>query len=106
VVKLENSQLSGGFMMPVGAVTLTLGLYDETNIAIKEWLVADEASTVINIEPNHFYSLGVKHKVDATTGASTLDPSDDDEGFDMLQDEVATISISSNWGEVHNLVMQ
>ncbi|MBK5722937.1 FimB/Mfa2 family fimbrial subunit [Dysgonomonas sp. Marseille-P4677] len=106
VVKLANSQLAGAYMLPIDNLILTLGLYDENNIAIKTWQVSEGASTTFNILPNHFYSLGVKQKPDSTTGTNPTDPGDDDEAIDLLQDQVITITIDPAWNTIHPLVIQ
>lgn len=105
VVKLPNSQLAGAYMFPILNLILTVGLYDENNIAIKTWQVSEGASTTLNFLSNHFYSLGVKKKPDTTTGGTT-DPTDDDSAIDLLQDQVITISIDPAWNTIHQLDIQ
>lgn len=106
VVKLVNSQLYGRFLLPVGAVTMTLGLYDTNNNPLKTWTVVDGASSTLNLTANHFYSLGRKVNKGDTTGGGTPDPGDDDSAIDLLKDQVIIISIDPNWNTIHNLVIQ
>lgn len=106
VVKLANSQLSGAYLIPAGGVTLTLGLYDASNVAIKTWSVKDANSTTFNILANNFYSLGVKQKANSTTGTDPNDPGDDDSAIDLLQDQTITITIDPAWNTIHPLVIQ
>lgn len=108
ITKVANSQLGGLFVLPVGSATLTLGLYAADNSTIKEWVVKDSSGglTVLNIMPNHFYSLGMKGKPDTTTGGNPTDPGDDDAPVDLLNDQSIVISISPNWETIHNLVIQ
>lgn len=106
IVKLENSQLGGSFMLPVNGITLTLGLYGTGNIALKTWQVNEGGNITFNIEPNHFYSLGTKYKPDTTTGVDPTDPGDDDNAIDLLQDQVITITIDPAWSTIHSLVLQ
>lgn len=108
VTKLANSQLSGTFMIPVSGITLTLGLYDAGNNALKEWSVSDSSggSTNFNIIANNFYSLGLKTKVDSTNGGGTPDPSDDDQAIDLLTDQSIVLTITPTWDVLHNLIIQ
>lgn len=105
VVKVPNSQLFGKFMLPVGSITLTLGLYDDTNTALKTWTVQDDGSTTFNITANQFYSLGQKVNKGDTTGGGTPDPGDDDAPIDLLKDQVIVLTIDANWADIHNLVI-
>ena len=58
-------------MLPVGNITLTLGLYDASGNALKTWSVQDNGNTTFNITANHFYGLGQKvSKGDVTGGRS------------------------------------
>lgn len=108
VVKLANSQLSGAYMLPIDNVTFTLGLYDENNLALKTWQVSEGGSTAFNIQPNHFYSLGVKHKPDTTTGTDPdpANPGDDDNAIDLLEDQVIVVTIDPAWNTIHSLILQ
>lgn len=106
VVKLPNSQLFGKYMMPIGAVTMTLGLYDASNNVLKSWTVLDGASTTLNITANHFYSLGRKVSKGDTTGGGTPDPGDDDSAVDLLKDQSISITIDPSWNTLHNLTIQ
>lgn len=106
VDKLPDSQLSGAYMIPITGITLTLGLYDETNVAIKTWAVSMNAATTFDILANHFYSLGTKHKPDTTTGTNPTDPADDDNAIDLLQDQVITITLDPAWNTIHSLDIQ
>ena len=106
VVKLANSQLFGRFLLPVGTVTMTLGLYDANNNPLKTWTVVDGASSTLNITANHFYSLGRKVNKGDTTGGGTPDTGDDDSAVDLLKDQVIVLSIDPSWNTIHNLVIQ
>ena len=106
VVKLVNSQLFGKFLLPVGAVTLNLGLYDANNNLLKAWTVVDGGSPTLNFTANHFYSLGRKVSKGDTTGGGTPDTGDDDSAIDLLKDQVIVLSIDPSWNTIHNLVIQ
>lgn len=105
VVKLDNTQLNGAFVIPVNNVSLTLGLYDASNTALKEWIVLnDNLLPIFNIQPNHFYSLGTKVAAGSTTG-TTEDPVADDP-IDLSKDQDITISISPDWTWIHEMNLQ
>ncbi|MBK5722989.1 FimB/Mfa2 family fimbrial subunit [Dysgonomonas sp. Marseille-P4677] len=106
IVKLPNSQLGGAYMIPVSDVTLTLGLYDASNNPLKVWTVYNGTASTFNILANHFYSLGVKHKPDTTTGTDPANPGDDDDAIDLLQDQTITITIDPAWNTIHPLTIQ
>lgn len=106
VVKVANSQLFGRFLLPVGSVTLSLGLYDASNNLLKAWTVVDGASSTLNLIANHFYSLGRKVSKGDTTGGGTPDTGDDDSAIDLLKDQVIVLSIDPSWNTIHNLVIQ
>lgn len=108
VVKVPNSQLSGSFLIPVSGVTMTLGLYDASNNALKEWTVQDSNGSVTNLTilANNFYSLGLKTKVDSTNGGGTPDTSDDDNPIDLLTDQSIVLTITPTWDGLHNLIIQ
>lgn len=107
VVKLANSQLSGSFFMPVSSATMTLGLYDTSNNALRSWTVKDtDDNTSFNILANHFYSLGIKKQAGNTNGGTGSDPSDDDAPIDLFTDQSIVITISPAWEMIHNLVIQ
>lgn len=106
VVKVANSQLFGRFLLPVGSVTLSLGLYDASNNLLKAWTVVDGASSTLNLTANHFYSLGRKVSKGDTTGGGTPDTGDDDSAIDLLKDQVIVLSIDPSWNTIHNLVIQ
>lgn len=104
VVKVDNSQLLGAYYMPVGSVTMTLGLYDAGGTAIKEWTVKNESNaTTFDILANHFYSLGMKKVAASTDGGTTGVPGDDDNPIDLLLDQSIVISIDPAWNTIHNL---
>lgn len=107
VVKVANSQLGGSFFMPVSGISMTLGLYDASNVAIKEWVVKDSAGglSTFNILANHFYSLGMKALPGSTTG-DPENPNDDDDPIDLLTDQNIVITITPAWQLIHNLVIQ
>lgn len=108
VVKVANSQLGGAFYMPVSGVNMTLGLYDTTGTAIKEWTVKDNTNnaTTFDILANHFYSLGTKGVAGSTNGGTPGDTGDDDNPIDLLIDQNIVITISPAWSLIHNLVIQ
>ena len=106
VVKLPNSQLGGGFMIPVDGISLTLGLYDDAGLSIKTWTVTNaDGETIFDILPNHFYSLGMKYKPDTTTGVDPDDLDDDDDAIDLLQDQTITITLDPAWNTIHPLTL-
>lgn len=106
VVKVTNSQLDGSFFMPVSSITMTLGLYDASDNAIKTWTVNDTGgATTFNILANHFYSLGMKAQAGNINGG-TDDPGDDDDPVDLLTDQNIVVSISPAWELIHELVIQ
>lgn len=109
VVKVANSQLDGMFYIPVSGVTMTLGLYSPSGVAIKEWVVKDSANgnaTTFDILANHFYSLGTKGVAGSTNGGTPGDTGDDDNPIDLLTDQNIVITISPAWSLIHNLVIQ
>lgn len=109
VVKVANSQLGGTFYIPVSGVKMTLGLYDSTGSAIKEWTVKDSNSgnaDTFDILANHFYSLGAKGKAGSTNGGTPGDTGDDDNPVDLLIDQNIVITITPAWSLIHNLVIQ
>lgn len=109
VVKVPNSQLGGSFYMPVSGVSMTLGLYDASGTAIKEWTVSDTNSsgaTQFNLLANHFYALGVKGATGSVDGGTPGNPGDDDAPVDLLTDQNIVITISPAWELIHNLVIQ
>lgn len=109
MVKVPNSQLGGSFYIPVSGVSMTLGLYDASGVAIKEWTVSDTNSsgaTQFNLMANHFYSLGVKGATGSVDGGTPGNPGDDDAPVDLLTDQNIVITISPAWELIHNLVIQ
>lgn len=105
VVKVANSQLFGMFMIPVGNINLTLGLYAADGTALKTWNVQLNSNNSINILANHFYALGRKVKMGDVTGGGTPDPGDDDMPVDLLTDQELTLTIDPNWADIHNLTL-
>lgn len=104
VSKVANSQLSGSYYLPVGAVSMTLGLYDAGGNLIKQWPVVNESNaTTFDIVANNFYSLGMKKVAATTDGGTSGDPSDDDNPIDLLLDQNITITINPAWATIHNL---
>ncbi len=97
VTKVANSQLWGAYLIPATGVSLTLGLYSDTDAPIKTWTVKSGSATSFDILANNFYSLGRKLKVDTTDGVDPTDPDDDDDPIDLLSDETITITISPAW---------
>ena len=106
VVKVDNSQLLGRFILPVSNVTMTLGLYDASGTALKTWKVLNSNNENINIMANNFYALGQKVAKGDTTGGGTPDPGDDDAPIDLLKDQVIAITINPNWAQFNNLTIQ
>ncbi len=53
VIKLDNSQLNGSFLIPVNNVQMTLGLYASNGDALKTWPVSI-SSQQFDILPNNF----------------------------------------------------
>lgn len=106
VIKVDNSQLLGSFILPINNVTMTLGLYDNTGTALKTWKVLNANNETINISANNFYALGQKVAKGDTTGGGTPDPGDDDAPIDLLKDQVIAITINPNWAQFHNLTIQ
>lgn len=105
VQKIANSQLGGAYVMPVGGITMTLGLYDNTNAVIRSWTVYDGGNASFDLLANHFYSLGRKVQTSTTTGG-TSDPADDDDAIDLLVDQSIAITISPAWTAIDNLTIQ
>lgn len=105
VVKVANSQLNGKFVLPVGSITMTLGLYDAGGNPLKIWNVQDGSNTTFSITANHFYSLGQKVAKGDTTGGGTPGTDDDDAPIDLLKDQVIAITINPNWSMLHNLTI-
>ena len=109
VVKVPNSQLGGSFYMPVSGVSMTLGLYDASGTAIKEWTVSDTNSsraTQFNLLANHFYALGVKGATGSVDGGTPGNPGDDAAPVDLLTDQNIVITTSPAWELIHTLVIQ
>lgn len=106
VVKVVNSQLYGKFLLPVGAVSMTLGLYDADGNPLKTWAIMDGSNASFNITANHFYSLGQKVNKGDTTGGGTPGTGDDDAPIDLLKDQVIAITIDPSWNTLHNLTIQ
>lgn len=102
VVKLENSQLGGAYLLPVDGVTMTLGLYNAAGTSLQQWPVSYGGATTFNIVANNFYKLGNKMNTTSTTG-DPENPGDDDEAIDLLTDEVITITISPEWTNIVDL---
>lgn len=106
VVKVNNSQLYGSFLLPVGNITMTLGLYGATNNVLKTWTIQDNNNITFNVMANHFYSLGQKINKGNTTGGGTPDTGDDDAPIDLLKDQTIVITINAAWDLIHDLVLQ
>lgn len=106
IVKLANSQLAGAYLIPIQGVTLTLGLYNKDGQAVKEWTVLNGSETSHNILSNNFYSIGTKVKSDSLNGGTDDDDSDDDKAQDMLTNQEIGITISANWGPIHDLTIE
>jgi Protein of unknown function (DUF1812). len=105
IVKVDNSQLNGAFVLPVNGVSLTLGLYDASNNPLKTWTILNEVSAnSYNILPNHFYTIGTKVANGSTTG--TPDNPTPDSPVDLMRDQSIAINISPNWVQVHDMAIQ
>lgn len=110
VVKVPNSQLSGTYFIPVNGVSMTLGLYDAGNNALRTWAVNSLGLPAFDILPNHFYTLGMKTYAGGTTGSPSnpnpVDPTDDDAPIDLMTDQTISITITPNWTLIHYLTLQ
>jgi hypothetical protein len=106
VVKLANSQLGGAYLIPVGSVSFTLGLYNDSNVAIKTWNVKSGTATTFDLVANNFYSLGVKIRANTTTGRDPSDLTDNDDAIDLLTDQTISVTISSAWDVINNLTLE
>ena len=106
IVKLANSQLFGKFLLPVGSVTMTLGLYDADNNPLKTWTVVDGASSTLNFTADRVYSLGRKICQNDTTGGYIPESGENDFAVDLLKEQVITLATDSNWNTLHYLVIQ
>lgn len=108
VVKVDNSQLWGAYLLPATGVSLTLGLYDSAGTPIKTWVVKSGTDTTFDILANNFYSLGTKGRPDTVTGEDPdpSNPGDDDNAIDLLTDQTITITISPAWSTINNLVIE
>lgn len=107
VAKVANSQLGGMFLIPVGGVSMVLGLYDANGDPLQTWTVKDSNGGLssFDIMANHFYSLGVKTKAGSTTGDPS-NPGDDDAPIDLLTSQNIVITITPDWTNIHNLIIQ
>lgn len=105
VMKVDNSQLNGAFVIPVSGITMTLGLYaNDGTTALKTWNIVEGATSVLDIQANHFYALGTKVAKGSTTGTPT-DPTPDDP-IDLLTNQEIAITISPVWTAIHDLTIQ
>lgn len=102
VVKVANSQLAGKYLLPVPGVTMTLGLYDESETAIKTWTVLSGGSSSFDIIANNFYSLGMKAEA-GSTGSGGPTP---DNPIDLSVDDEITITIIPAWDLINYLSIQ
>lgn len=105
VIKLPNSQLMGAYLIPTSSASMTLGLYDETNAAIKEWSVRSSSVAMFDVLANHFYSLGVKTSTTSTNGGGG-EGAIPDNAIDLSVNDEITITITPNWAVIHNLTIQ
>lgn len=105
VIKLTNSQLMGSYLMLVSSVSMTLGLYDDTNAALKEWSVRNSSVASFDVLANHFYSLGVKTSTTSTNGGGG-EGATPDNAIDLSVNDEITISITPGWAVIHNLTIQ
>ncbi len=105
VVKDSATQLGGMYLMPVSTVTMILGLYDASGVAIKTWSVINGPSNTFSLEANNLYTLGRKIQAGNTNGGTT-DSNDDDEPIDLLTDQALAITITPAWDVINNLAIQ
>lgn len=106
VSTLPNTQLNGAFSIPVTAATLTLGLYDTDNVALKEWQIMDGVSSTFDLTANNFYALGVKTMTATTdgTGPGVVVPIPD-APLNLMVDQVINVTITPAWSVIHNMVL-
>lgn len=106
VVKLPCSELAGTFMIPIGSVKFTLGLYDALGLPIQTWAVkAHGGSETFHIKANNLYTLGQKQVAHRTTGCDPRNPEDADFAIDLLCDEIVSLVLCPEWGDVHEMTI-
>lgn len=94
VEKLPDSQLQGGYALPVQNIQMKVVLYGLLDETLHEWTIKDGENSTFSLEPNHFYSLGKKPLKDSTT---------DDRCINLLNDQEICIEIDPVWGSFHYL---
>ncbi|MEG0252562.1 MAG: FimB/Mfa2 family fimbrial subunit [Muribaculaceae bacterium] len=106
VVKLPNSQLAGGFIIPVTGCTMTLGLYDTGGQVIKTWQVLITASPTVDFVANGFYTLGRKMKVDNINGGTPA-TTDDDDAIDLSSaTQCLTLEVKPEWSPITSMIIK
>jgi hypothetical protein len=105
VATVPTAQLDGKYLIPIEAVTLTLGLYEADGTAIKEWKIVNGSEETFDLAANQLYSLGRKKLANRTDGGTTNDKTDDDEGIDLMTDQVISVTVSTAWGAINDLTL-
>lgn len=109
---VANSFLAGGYVLPFNNTTenptFKVVLYGEGDVVLKTYKVQVENTTTVNInvEANHFYSLGHKSKDNNTDGTDPENPEgpkDPDKPIDLSKDQVITITVNADWETIHDL---
>lgn len=104
---VANSFLAGGYVLPFDNATadptFKVVLYGESDVVLKTYKVQLENTTTVNInvEANHFYSLGHKSKDNSTEGGGGEE--DKDDPIDLSKDQVITITVNADWTDIHDL---
>lgn len=104
---VANSFLAGGYVLPFNNATenptFKVVLYGESDVVLKTYKVQLENTTTVNInvEANHFYSLGHKSKDNSTEGGGGEE--DKDDPIDLSKDQVITITVNADWETIHDL---
>lgn len=104
---VANSFLAGGYVLPFNNATedptFKVVLYGEGDVTLKTYKVQLENTTTVNInvEANHFYSLGHKSKDNTTEGGGGEE--DKDDPIDLSKDQVITITVNADWETIHDL---
>ncbi len=114
---VPNSQIESAYALPIGNVTMTLELQDDSGTALKTWNVQDADRGTINLEPNVLLAIGVKNRADSefgddntndtdTAGDDTGTVNEDDKPTSLLTDEIITVNVLRNWTDVQNLTLE
>lgn len=113
VQTVENSLLSGRFILPYGAAvnsnTITLKLIAEDGTTIlRTWVVSATGasnSKIYNIERNKFYSIGKKYKSDSTEGPDE-EKDDDDDPIDLSTDNEISLILNDAWDVIYEMGLE